>query len=214
MATKSTKAKAPKASPVVITIPAVDTAWTSLVKKTQKIDGDATNAVIAFAKVITARKVDLRNARKSVEKLGTTSKVLLTSQIEALPTLLALIEKAKNDEAYAAFGDLDIKAKCTKATAAYKLGVKEAISFPTYEGLCKEITAFNKRKNSGKKSTPKDEVEESSKSSKSSKKVNVDDALKSAIALVAGLGDECEDSTYDLLLELAQVTSIKVGLTI
>ena len=210
---KSTKAKAPKASPVEITIPAVNVAWTSLVKKTQKIDGDATNAVIAFAKVITERKVDLRNARRSIEKLGTTSKVLLTSQIEALPTLLALIEKAKTDVAYSAFGDLDIKAKCTKATAAYKLGVKEAISFPTYEGLCKEITAFNKRKNQGSKSKSKDDAKES-KESKSSKKVSIDDALKSAIALVAGLGDEVDDSTYDLVLELAMIASTKVGITV
>lgn len=208
---KAPKAKAPKASPVVITIPAVNTAWTSLVAKTQKLDGDATSAVITFAKVITSRKVDIRNARKSVQNLGTTSKVLHVSQIEALPVLLALIEKAKNDEAYAAFGDLDIKAKLTKATAAYKLGVEVATSFPTYDGLCKEITAFNKRKNSRKSSTPKEEKEEKS-SSKSSKKINVDDALKSAIALVEGLDDGIEDSTYDLILELAQVASLKVGI--
>jgi hypothetical protein len=206
MATKS-KAKAVKQK-VTITIPAVNTAWTSLVAKTQKIDITATDAVIAFAKIITARKVDLRNARKSVEELGTTSKVLLTSQIEALPTLLALIEKSKKDKAYAAFGDLDIKAKLTKATAAYKLGVDEAVSFPTYEGLCKEITAFNKRKNSGSKS--KKSAKES-KESKSSKKVSVDDALKSAIALVNGLGDGVEDSTYDLIVELYNITALKIG---
>jgi hypothetical protein len=73
-----TKAKSPKASKKVNhNIPAINTAWTSLVAKTQKIDSDATSAVITFAKVIASRKVDIRNARKSVEELGTKSPVLL-----------------------------------------------------------------------------------------------------------------------------------------
>jgi len=207
-AQKMSKSKAVKQK-VTITIPAVNTAWTSLVAKTQKIDITATDAVIAFAKVVTARKIDLRNARKSVEELGTTSKVLLTSQIEALPTLLALIEKSKKDKAYAAFGDLDIKAKLTKATAAYKLGVEKAIGFPTYDGLCKEITAFNKRKNSGSKS--KKSAKESKESKGSGKKISVDDALKSAIALVTGLGDGVDDSTFDLIVELYNITALKIG---
>lgn len=200
------KAKAPKApkQKVTITIPAINTAWTSLVAKTQKIDGDATSAVIAFAKVIASRKVDIRNARKSVEELGTKSPVLLTSQIEALPTLLALLAKGKGFEDFHA---MDIKAKLTKATASYKLGVGIAEAMPTWEAVQKEITAFNKRKNTAKPKTPKE-----SKESKGGKVVSVDDALKSAIALVTGLGDGIEDSTYDLVLELNKVTGLKVGL--
>ena len=199
-----TKAKAPKAK-VNIAIPAINTAWTSLVAKTQKIDGDATSAVIAFAKVIASRKVDIRNARKSVEELGTKSPILLTSQIEALPTLLALLEKGKGFEAFHA---LDIKAKLTKATAAYKLGVGIATAMPTWEAVQKEVTAFNKRKNSAKQKSGKESKE--SKESKG-KKISVDEALKSAIALVEGLGDGVEDTTFDLIVELYNITALKIG---
>lgn len=198
-----TKAKASKASKkITITIPAINTAWTSLVAKTQKIDGDATSAVITFAKVIASRKVDIRNARKSVEELGTKSPILLTSQIEALPTLLELMEKGKGFEAFHA---LDIKAKLTKATAAYKLGVGIAPAMPSWEAVQKEVTAFNKRKNSAK---PK---AKGSKESKGSKAVSVDDALKSAIALVTGLSDGVEDATFDLIVELYNITALKIG---
>ena len=200
------KAKAPKVSKkVTITIPAINTAWTSLVAKTQKIDGDATTAVITFAKVIASRKVDIRNARKSVEELGTKSPILLTSQIEALPTLLELMAKGKGFEDFHA---LDIKAKLTKATAAYKLGVGYASAMPTWEAVQKEITAFNKRKNSAK---PKADESKESKGSKGSKAVSVDEALKSAIALVTGLGDGVDDSTFDLIVELYNITALKIG---
>ena len=203
------KAKAPKApkAKVTITIPAVDTAWKTLVSKTQKIDNDSQTAVVSFAKTIASRKVDLRNARKSIEALNLKSPILHTSQIEALPTFLALLDIEKG---FDTFKDMDIKTKLTKATAAYKLGVGIAIAMPTWGAVQKEITAFNKRKNSGKGS----KSEKSTKESKESKgkKISINDALKSAIALVEGLGDEVEDSTYDLVLELAQVASIKVGI--
>lgn len=199
----SAKAKAPKAK-VTITIPAVNTAWTSLVTKTQKMDSDATGAVITFAKVIASRKVDIRNARKSVEELGTKSPILLTSQIEALPVFLALNEKTKG---YEAFQALTIKEKLTKATAAYKLGADIATQFPTYEALSTEIKAFNKRKNSGKSATPKEDKE--TKPSKA--KATVADTLRAAISLVEGIEDGCEEEVYDLLLELAQAAALKVG---
>ncbi len=197
--------KAPKASKkVTITIPAVNTAWKTLVTKTQKTDSDATAAVIVFAKLITSRKIDIRNARKSVEELGTKSPILLTSQIEALPVFLALNEKTKG---YAEFHALTIKEKLTKATAAYKLGAEIATQFPTYEALTKEIKAFNKRKNSGKGSTSKE-----TKPEKETKgKATVADTLRAAIALVNGLGDGVEEEVYDLLLELAEVAALKVG---
>ncbi len=199
--TKSTKAS----KKVTITIPAVNTAWKTLVTKTQKTDSDATAAVIAFAKLITSRKIDIRNARKSVEELGTKSPILLTSQIEALPVFLALNEKTKG---YAEFHALTIKEKLTKATAAYKLGAEIATQFPTYEALTKEIKAFNKRKNSGKSSTPKEDKEPKETSSK---KATVADTLRAAIALVNGLGDGVEEEVYDLLLELAEAAALKVG---
>ena len=148
--------KSPKASKkVTITIPAVNTAWAVLVKKTEKLDVDATTAVITFAKLVTSRKIDLRNARKSVEELGTKSPILLTSQIEALPTFLEL--HANGDE-FSTFHALTIKEKLTKATAAYKLGVGIASQMPTWEAVTKEIKTFNKAKNS-KKSTPKTDKE-------------------------------------------------------
>lgn len=197
--------KAPKASKkVTITIPAVNTAWKTLVTKTQKTDSDATAAVIVFAKLITSRKIDIRNARKSVEELGSKSPILLTSQIEALPVFLSLNEKSKG---YAEFHALTIKEKLTKATAAYKLGAEVATQFPTYEALTKEIKAFNKRKNSGKGSTSKE-----TKPSKETKvKATVADTLRAAIALVNGLGDGVEEDVYDLLLELAEAAALKVG---
>ena len=199
------KAKASKK--VTYTIPQVNTAWKTLVTKTQKTDGDATAAVIAFAKVITERKIDIRNARKSVEELGLKSPVLLTSQIEALPVFLALNSK---DKGYAEFKALTIKEKLTKATAAYKLGVEVATQFPTYEALTKEIKAFNKRKNSGKSSTPKEE-----KPGKESKKeVSIEEALKAAIALVNSLDDGMEEDIYDLLLQLNKATNLKVGVDV
>jgi hypothetical protein len=202
----TSKAKAPKApkQKVTITIPAINTAWTTLVAKTQKIDGDATSAVIAFAKVIASRKVDIRNARKSVEELGTKSPILLTSQIEALPTLLALLDKGKGFEAFHA---LDIKAKLTKATASYKLGVGIAVAMPSWEAVQKEVTAFNKRKNSAK---PKASTSKESKESKG-KKISIDEALKSAIALVEAVTDGIEDSTYDLIVELHKSCALKIG---
>jgi hypothetical protein len=198
------KAKAPKAK-VTITIPAINTAWTSLVAKTQKIDGDATSAIITFAKVIASRKVDIRNARKSIEELGTKSPILLTSQIEALPTLIELLALGKG---FDTFKNMDIKTKLTKATAAYKLGVGIAVAMPTWEAVQKEITAFNARKNAGKSATPKEDKE--TKPSKA--KATVADTLRSAISLVEGIEDGCEEEVYDLLLELAQAVSLKVGI--
>jgi hypothetical protein len=195
------KAKAPKAK-VTVTIPAINTAWTSLVSKTQKVDSDATSAVITFAKVIASRKVDIRNARKSVEELGTKSPILLTSQIEALPVFLALNDKKAG---YEAFQALTIKEKLTKATAAYKLGADIATQFPTYEALSTEIKAFNKRKNAGKSATPKED--------KPAKvKATLADTLRAAISLVEGIEDGCEEEVYDLLLELAQAAALKVGI--
>ena len=195
------KTKAVKASPVVISIPAVNTAWTSLVSKTKKNDADAQASVIAFAKVITSRKVDIRNARKSVENLGTKSPVLLTSQIEALPTLIELLAIEKG---FDTFKEMDIKTKLTKATAAYKLGVGVAAQMPTWEAVAKEIKDFNARKNAGKSATTSTEGKEK-------KAVSVEKALKSTIALIEGLGDGIEDSVYDLIVELHKVTAVKVG---
>jgi len=200
MAKASKAPKAPKASPVAISIPAVNTAWTSLVSKTKKNDEVAQASVIAFAKVITSRKVDLRNARKSVENLGTTSPVLLTSQIEALPTLLELLAL---DKGFDTFKSMDIKTKLTKATAAYKLGVGIASQMPTWEAVAKEIKDFNARKNAGKSSTPTE--------GKEKKAVSVEKALKSTIALIEGLGDGIEDEVYDLLIQLHAITAEKVG---
>ena len=197
-----TKAKnAPKASPVVIEIPTVNTAWKTLVTKTQKTDSDATQAVITFAKLIASRKVDIRNARKSIEALGLKSPVLLTSQIEALPTLLALMEKGQGFEDFHA---LTIKEKLTKATAGYKLGVGIAEQFPTFEALKKEVKEFNARKNN-KNKEPKE--------SKGKKEVSIEKALNSIITLVEGLGDGIEDSVYDLLIQLHAVTAEKVGVS-
>ena len=197
------KTKAVKASPVVISIPAVNTAWTSLVSKTKKNDADAQASVIAFAKVITSRKVDIRNARKSVENLGTKSPVLLTSQIEALPTLIELLAIEKG---FDTFKDMDIKTKLTKATAAYKLGVGVAAQMPTWEAVAKEIKDFNARKNAGKSSTTSTEGKEK-------KAVSVEKAIKSAIALIEGLGDGIEDEVYELIIELHKVTALKVGVS-
>jgi hypothetical protein len=76
---------------------------------------------------------------------------------------------------------------------------------PSWEAVQKEVTAFNKRKNSAK---PK---AKGSKESKGSKAVSVDDALKSAIALVTGLSDGVEDATFDLIVELYNITALKIG---
>lgn len=194
--TKATKAS----KKVTVTIPAVNTAWKTLVTKTKKTDEESALAVVNFAKTIASRKVDLRNARKSIEELGLKSPVLHTSQIEALPVLLELMAKEKG---YAEFHALNIKEKLTKATAAYKLGVEVATKFPTYEALTKEIKEFNARKNNKSK-----EPKETSK-----KEVSIEKALKSMITLVEGLGDGIEDSVYDLLIELNKVTAEKVGIT-
>jgi hypothetical protein len=192
--------KASKASKkVTVTIPAVNTAWKTLVTKTKKTDEESALAVVNFAKTIASRKVDLRNARKSIEELGLKSPVLHTSQIEALPVLLELMAKEKG---YAEFHALNIKEKLTKATAAYKLGVEVATKFPTYEALTKEIKEFNARKNNKNKEP---------KPAKGKKGVTVEQSLKATIALIEGLGDGIEDSVYDLLIELNKVTAEKVG---
>lgn len=194
--------KSPKASKkVTITIPAVNTAWTSLVAKTQKLDMTATEAVITFANLVTSRKVDLRNARKSVEELGTKSPILLTSQIEALPTLLELLAKNKGFEA---FHSLTIKEKLTKATAAYKLGVGVAVQMPSWEAVAKEIKTFNKAKNAGKTSTPKD-----TKESKTPKGKATDaEMLEEAILFIASL--PLTEEIGDLLAELEATVASKI----
>jgi hypothetical protein len=194
--------KSPKASKkVTITIPAVNTAWKTLVSKTQKLDVDATTAVIAFAELVTSRKIDLRNARKSVEELGTKSPILLTSQIEALPTLLELLAKNKGFEA---FHSLTIKEKLTKATAAYKLGVGVAVQMPSWEAVAKEIKTFNKAKNAGKASTPKD-----TKESKTPKAKATDaELLEEAILFIASL--PVTEEIGDLLAELEATVASKI----
>jgi len=194
--------KAPKA-PVTITIPAVNTAWELLVTRTNKSESEAEKAVIAFAKLVTSRKVDIRSARKSVEALGTKSTVLLTSQIEALPTFLKLMEKGAG---WTDFQALTIKEKLTKATAGYKLGVGIAEQFPTFEALKKEIKEFNARKNSGKSKQDKEDKP-------SKKAVSIEKAIDSMITLIEGLDDGIEDSVYDLLIQLHAVTAEKVGVS-
>lgn len=194
--------KAPKASKKVsIAIPAVNTAWNTLVSKTKTTDSQATAAVITFAKVV-ASATNVRNARKSVEELGTKSPVLLTSQVEALPVFLALNDKTKG---YEAFQALTIKEKLTKSTAAYKLGADIATQFPTYEALSAEIKAFNKRKNSAKPATPKE-----TKPAKA--KASVEDMLNAAIALVESLSDDVDESIVDLVIELNKVTALRIGI--
>lgn len=194
--------KSPKASKkVTITIPAVNTAWTSLVAKTQKLDMNATEAVITFANLVTSRKIDLRNARKSVEELGTKSPILLTSQIEALPTLLELLAKNKGFEAFHA---LTIKEKLTKATAAYKLGVGVAARMPSWEAVAKEIKTYNKAKNS-KASTPK-----TNKEAKTPKAKATDaDMLAEAILFIASL--PLTEEIGDLLAELEATVGSKIN---
>jgi hypothetical protein len=193
--------KSPKASKkVTITIPAVNTAWAVLVKKTEKLDVDATTAVITFAKLVTSRKIDLRNARKSVEELGTKSPILLTSQIEALPTFLEL--HAKGDE-FSTFHALTIKEKLTKATAAYKLGVGVAVQMPSWEAVAKEIKTFNKAKNAGKSAAPK------AKESKTPKAKATDaDLLAEAILFIASLS--ITEEIADMLAELDATVSAKI----
>jgi hypothetical protein len=193
--------KSPKASKkVTITIPAVNTAWATLVSKTQKLDVDATSAVITFAELITSRKIDLRNARKSVEELGTKSPILLTSQIEALPTFLELYAK---DDSFSTFHAFTIKEKLTKATAAYKLGVGIASQMPTWEAVAKEIKTFNKAKNN-KASTPKTEKE--SKSPKA--KATDAELLAEAILFIASL--QLSEEIVDMLAELDATVSAKI----
>lgn len=193
--------KSPKASKkVTITIPAVNTAWTSLVAKTQKLDMTATEAVITFANLVTSRKVDLRNARKSVEELGTKSPILLTSQIEALPTLLELLAK---DNGFEAFHSFTIKEKLTKATAAYKLGVGIAAQMPTWEAVAKEIKTFNKAKNT-KASTPKTDKE--SKTPKA--KATDAELLAEAILFIASL--PITEEIVEMLAELDATVSAKI----
>ena len=202
------KAKSTKASKEVkITIPAANTAWGTFVAKTQKIDETSQIAVLSFAKTIASRKIKLRSARLSIENLGTKSKVMHTSQIEALPTLIELIEKSKKVKGFATFANMDIKEKLTKATAAYKLGVGVAVQMATWEAVQKEITSYNARKNAG---SPKPDNSKPD-NSKPKKVVSVEDTLKATIALVNGLEDGMEESVYDLLLELAKVTALKVG---
>ena len=195
--------KSPKASKkVTITIPAVNTAWTSLVAKTQKLDMTATEAVITFANLVTSRKVDLRNARKSVEELGTKSPILLTSQIEALPTLLELLAKNNGFEAFHSF---TIKEKLTKATAAYKLGVGIAAQMPTWEAVAKEIKTFNKAKNT-KASTPKTDKE-----SKTPKVITIAtdaELLEEAILFISRL--PLTEEVGDLLAELEATVASKI----
>lgn len=194
--TKTTKAS----KKVTITIPAVNTAWTSLVAKTQKLDMTATEAVITFANLVTSRKVDLRNARKSVEELGTKSPILLTSQIEALPTLLELLAK---DNGFEAFHSFTIKEKLTKATAAYKLGVGIAAQMPTWEAVAKEIKTFNKAKNT-KASTPKTDKEAKTPKAKATDA----ELLAEAILFIASLS--ITDEIVDMLAELDATVSAKI----
>jgi hypothetical protein len=197
----SQMSKSPKASKkVTITIPAVNTAWTSLVEKTQKLDMTATEAVITFANLVTSRKVDLRNARKSVEELGTKSPILLTSQIEALPTLLELLAK---DNGFEAFHSFTIKEKLTKATAAYKLGVGIAAQMPTWEAVAKEIKTFNKAKNT-KASTPKTDKETKTPKGKATDA----EMLEEAILFIASL--PLTEEIGDLLAELEATVASKI----
>jgi hypothetical protein len=202
--TKASKAtKAPKASQVDISVPYVDAAWKVLVSKTQKIDASAQTAVLAFAKIVASRKVDVRSARKSVEALNLTSPILLTSQIEALPTLLELMAK---ENGFDTFKNMDIKTKLTKATAAYKLGVGIASKMDTWEAVAKEVKDFNARKNAGKSTTS------STDKKKDKKVVSPEKAIKSTLALVESLQNaDIEDSLFDACVELYNALGVLVG---
>ena len=193
--------KSPKAPKNTVTIkaPKLATAWNNVCTTSAKSEAEIIKSVENLsATMVLESRLSVRDIQKFLKDTGKVSAFVSTSHVPALPTW------SKLRALHADFKALPLAKQLSTASASYDLlGAGKGEQIKTLDALTKEIATVRKAKNS-KSNEPKE--------SKSSKKVvSVEQALKSIITLIEGLGDGIEDEVYDLIVELHQVTAVKVG---
>ena len=192
--TSSKKAK----NVVVIKAPKLATAWNNVCVTSMKSETEVIKSVENLsATMVLESRLSVRDIQKFIKDTGKVSAFVSTSHVPALPTWSVMRAK------FADFRALPLAKQLSTASASYDLlGVGKGEQFKTLDALTTEIARERKEKQT-KKTTTKD--------TKEKKVVSVEDAIKSTIKLIKGLGDGVEDSVYDLIVELHEVTGIKVG---
>ena len=184
---------------VTIKAPKLATAWNNVCTTSAKSEAEIIKSVENLsATMVLESRLSVRDIQKFLKDTGKVSAFVSTSHVPALPTW------SKLRTLHADFKALPLAKQLSTASASYDLlGAGKGEQIKTLDALTKEIATVRKAKNS-KSNEPKE--------SKSSKKVvSVEQALKSIITLIEGLGDGIEDEVYDLIVELHQVTAVKVG---
>jgi len=192
MATKSPKAKAPKASPV--TSPELISAWSKVVSTTGKADADCIASVLELAKVRKASTLTRAEVKAAIKATGKESKLVTIGQIDGLVTMLEL-------QKFAEFAALPLKNQLSEANAAYKFcGAGNAEQMPTYDAVKAEVKTMRKAKNS---KTPKAKTPKESKA-----KATDAELLAEMVLFISGL--EVTDAIGDLLAELDATVNAKI----
>jgi len=191
--TASKKAK----NVVTIKAPKLATAWNNVCVTSMKSETEIIKSVENLsATMVLESRLSVRDIQKFIKDTGKVSAFVSTSHVPALPTW------SKLRALHADFKALPLSKQLSVSAASYDLlGAGKGEQLKTLEALTTEIARERKEKQS-KKAAPKNSGK---------KVVSVEDAIKSTIALIQGLGDGVEDSVYDLIVELHTVTGIKVG---
>jgi len=184
-------------SPVVISAPAIETAWSDLVVQTTTSEQGAIRACLELAKQMKKSQLSIRDIQKVIKATGLESPFVKVSHVEGLPSMLAL-------QKVAGFSALPLAKQLSTATASYKLlGAGIGEQMPSLDALESEIARERKEKNN-KQSEPKED-----KPAKPAK-TNAD-TLKSILAYFTALDlAKMTDDDLDLIAEIHATIENKV----
>jgi len=199
MATKSTKAKAPKA--VEIKAPKIATAWNSVCATSAKSESEIVKAIenLSATLVLESRLsvTDQKKFIKGLESGGKVSSFVKSSHAPALPTW------SKLRALHADFRALPIAKQLSTAAASYDLlGSGKGEQIKTLDALTKEIATIRKAKadksKEQKSSTPKDKAPKNT--------------LKDILAYFTALDtSSLEDAQLDTIAEIHAVLEDKMA---
>lgn len=199
MATKSTKAKAPKA--VEIKAPKIVTAWTSVCATSAKSESEIIKAIenLSATLVLESRLSvsDQKKFIKGLESGGKVSSFVKSSHAPALPTW------SKLRALHADFRALPIAKQLSTAAASYDLlGAGKGEQIKTLEALTKEIAGVRKAK--------AQKAKEGSTTPAKEKKAK--DTLKDILAYFTALDTSTlDDAQLDTLVEIQFIVEGKMA---
>jgi len=150
MATTTAKkaASSTNNSPVTISAPKIEKAWSDLVVISTTGEQEAIRACLVLAKEMKASQLSIRDIQKAIKQTGLESPFVKVSHVEGLPTMLNL-------QKVAGFSALPLAKQLSTAVASYKLqGAGIAEQMPNLEAIEKANASARKIKNE-KATTPK-----------------------------------------------------------